>query len=409
MPHKERCSSVRIVSKNRMFAVLIVVLTLLVLELLSYVFVYHVRDNPLGNASERHLYAYFRGHELNPDYRRPFDTGNKPIHSGDGFRSDQPISIEKPDGVFRIILLGGSQAYGVGSQPGGVYPVNASLTNTQTSSHYLQVALNAVAERSGRDIKVEVINAAVVAYKAYQHLLYFNERLYLYDADLLVFVDGHNDYYSDDVERNPMLANVYAKDLLWHFNQRSFVFSVYSFTRVLGEYSYFFKFVEKSIQKLLPILNPYESPIKTDVVHDASRYEEYAKNNYVRFYQQFHALQTLYGYDMHIIVQPQIMLEDKSLLSEHDQEIYSITEPYSDKPLMLAIKEKLPNIFKQAKLDYTDLTSIADLNIANQDLYFDYTHLTAAGSQLLASAISQAIQHKVYPQVKAANVNKAVE
>ncbi|HEX2479947.1 MAG TPA: hypothetical protein VHK45_11760, partial [Geminicoccaceae bacterium] len=38
-------------------------------------------DNELGNSPQRHLYSAVRGHELNPGYRRDFDTGGRLIHS----------------------------------------------------------------------------------------------------------------------------------------------------------------------------------------------------------------------------------------------------------------------------------------------------------------------------------------
>ncbi len=386
--------------KNRIFGLLIVTFALALLEFFSYIYVYKVKDNPLGAVSERHLYSYFRGHELNPEYRRPFDTGDVRIHSDDGFRSDHSFSIDKPKDVFRVILFGGSQAYGVGSQPGGVYPENRSLSNDQTVSNFLEANLNTIGKEQGRSTRVEIINAAVVAYKTYQHLLYFNERLYMYDADLLLFVDGHNDYYSDEISRNPMLKNAYAKELVWNFNNRSFAFSIYSFFRGLGEYSYFFKFLEKTMQKLLPIISPYESPVETEAIHDVSRYEEYANNSYLRIYRQFAALQSQYGYGMHIVIQPQLLFENEQLLSEHDKKIYAITDKYSDKQLMQEIKKKLPSVFNQANLAFTDLTTIAEGSNNGLDLYYDYTHLTPAGSKLSAVKISSAIQHKVFPPVE---------
>ena len=50
-------------------------------------------DNDLGNSSQRHLYSAVRGHELNPSYRRNFDTGGRLIHSAQGFRRDEGIAI----------------------------------------------------------------------------------------------------------------------------------------------------------------------------------------------------------------------------------------------------------------------------------------------------------------------------
>lgn len=381
--------------KHMVFTAVMLLCVFVVLELFSYIYMLKIRDNPLGSASERHNYSYFRGHELNPEYYRPFDTNGVKIHSPDGFRGDAAVSIKKPDDVYRIILFGGSQAYGVGSQAGGVYVPEATLANDQTVSHFLEQSLNEVSQaRAGK--RVEVINAAVVAYKAYQHLLYFNERLYQYDADLLLFVDGHNDYYSDKIERNPMLANVYAKDLVWNFNNRSFTFSVYSMARVLGEYSYFFKFLEKSLQKIVPIVSPYKAPIESTVSHDLSRYPEYALNSYLRIYQQFKALQPLYGFEMRIIIQPQILLEQEALLSDHDKAVLSITQQYADQELMQNIHAKLPSIFKAAGLEFNDFTAIADKVDNTADLYYDYTHLSPAGSEVLADNISLVLQSSVF-------------
>lgn len=381
--------------KHMVFTAVMLLCVFVVLELFSYIYMLKIRDNPLGSASERHNYSYFRGHELNPEYYRPFDTNGVKIHSPDGFRQDAAVSIKKPDDVYRIILFGGSQAYGVGSQAGGVYVPEATLANDQTVSHFLEQSLNEVSQaRAGK--RVEVINAAVVAYKAYQHLLYFNERLYQYDADLLLFVDGHNDYYSDKIERNPMLANVYAKDLVWNFNNRSFTFSVYSMARVLGEYSYFFKFLEKSLQKIVPIVSPYQAPIESTVSHDLSRYPEYALNSYLRIYQQFKALQPLYGFEMRIIIQPQILLEQEALLSDHDKAVLSITQQYADQELMQNIHAKLPGIFEAAELEFNDFTAIADKVDNTADLYYDYTHLSPAGSEVLADNISLVVQSSVF-------------
>jgi hypothetical protein len=39
-------------------------------------------DHALGNQSERFLFSPIRGHELNPEYRRAYDTQNRKIHRG---------------------------------------------------------------------------------------------------------------------------------------------------------------------------------------------------------------------------------------------------------------------------------------------------------------------------------------
>lgn len=74
----------------------------------AYLVVSKMRDNALGNVSERHLYSSIRSHKLNPSYQRRLDTEGRLIHSSDGFRRDEPIVKEKPQGTFRIFVMGGS-------------------------------------------------------------------------------------------------------------------------------------------------------------------------------------------------------------------------------------------------------------------------------------------------------------
>ncbi|MDO6462237.1 hypothetical protein Q4485_16120 [Granulosicoccaceae sp. 1_MG-2023] len=380
--------------KQVLFSLIVLLLLALLVEGLSYVYVYKLKDNALGAASERNEYAYFRGHELNPQYQREFDTGGRRIHSADGFRRDQPVSVKKPEGVYRIILFGGSQAYGVGSQHGGVYPPEPSLQNNETVSYFLEQTLNRGLSAAGVDLRVEVINAAAIAYKVYQHLLYFNERLYQYDADLLVFLDGHNDFYPGEPNSNPMLTNVYAKDLVWQFNGRGALFAFYSGARWLGQYSYFFKLLEKGLQDLLPRVNPYQAPAVADV--SPADYRLYARDNYLRFYQQFRALAEIYGFSMHLFIQPEILLEDPALLSEHDRMIYRISDEYGDRESKTSIHPQLQGVFADSGLAVTDFTQLAPDNDKGLDLYFDYTHLTPDGSALLADNMAQVL----LPQIR---------
>jgi hypothetical protein len=128
-------------------------------------------DNDLGNSSQRHLYSAVRGHELNPSYRRAFDTGGRPIHSTQGFRRDRLIEMAKPDGVYRIFVLGGSALYGIGVQSGTTYPLYPTLANDETITFFLERELNAQVRAAGIDVQVEVVNAGVTAYQTFHHVL----------------------------------------------------------------------------------------------------------------------------------------------------------------------------------------------------------------------------------------------
>jgi hypothetical protein len=202
-------------------------------------------DNDLGNSPQRHLYSAVRGHELNPGYRRAFDTGGRLIHSAQGFRRDGLIEMAKPAGVFRIFVLGGSALYGIGVQSGTTYPLYPTLANDETITFFLERELNAQVRAAGIDVQVEVVNAGVTAYQTYHHVLYFYETLYEYQPDLLLFVDGHNDFYNVD-RANPIKSYAYsAAAMVPALNERRPWFSLYVASRALGEYSYAFKVLEK--------------------------------------------------------------------------------------------------------------------------------------------------------------------
>jgi hypothetical protein len=117
-------------------------------------------DHALGNQSERFLFSPIRGHELNPEYRRAYDTQNRKIHSPQGFRRDGVVSVAKPPHTFRIVALGGSALYGEGMESEGLYPRHRALFNDETVAAVLERDLNERLNQVGLDLDVEVINPA---------------------------------------------------------------------------------------------------------------------------------------------------------------------------------------------------------------------------------------------------------
>ena len=141
----------------------------------------------------------------------------------------------------------------------------------------------------------------------------------------------------------------------------------------------------------MPWLSPYESPMPVSSERGIEGYNRYARDNYMRIYQQFGALSPLYGFQMHLFIQPEILLEDATQLSPHDQQIHAITEKHGDSDLMKAIHARLPSVFADVGFPVTDVTALAPDNSTGDDLYFDYTHLTPAGSRLLANRMAASL------------------
>jgi len=179
------------------------------LEILSFVFVSHLSDNP-GND---HLQAALnRGHPVfvlsqvesdynpTPPYRlrsdanpfqydprhsyrfRPGKFWTKKAQIGpQGFICNgpcQPLLIEKPANELRIFMFGGSTVAGPSS--------------SESIPTYLEQRLRS---SFGKE-DIRVINLGVGGYSSTQELTYFALEYAQYQPDLVIFFNGYNDYLS---------------------------------------------------------------------------------------------------------------------------------------------------------------------------------------------------------------------
>lgn len=134
------------------------------------------RPDPLPDACPLHipvdapcLYA------LNPDH---------PEISSQGLR-DREFDVPKPPGVFRILVLGDSVTYGVGVRPDETFPKR------------LESILNAT-----NRTRVEVLNAGVSGYTAYNEWQFFRRRGREFEPDLVIAALCLNDVVDPQLHWN---------------------------------------------------------------------------------------------------------------------------------------------------------------------------------------------------------------
>lgn len=363
-------------------------------------------DNELGNSSQRHLYSAIRGHELNPSYRRTFDTSGRFIHSAQGFRRDGLIEKPKPAGVFRIFVLGGSALYGIGVQSATTYPRHPSLANDQTITFFLERDLNARLREAGSDVRVQVVNAGVTAYQTFHHVLYFYETLYEYEPDLLLFLDGHNDFYNVD-PANPIKAYSYsASSMVPALNQRRPWFALYVASRFLGQYSYAFKLLEKASLTMFerfearPQNSGQSSRLPGGDFGEALR--ETAAAGFLRNYRMIDAFAKYYGIDYHVFLQPEVVFEDARQLGSQDRASKATTERLYGKErvaLMRRARSLFPELFARHQVPYTDIGSLAHQAGDRGQLYMDYCHLMPEGARVAAERMLPVVLPKVLGRI----------
>ncbi len=112
-------------------------------------------------------------------------------HNSVGFRRSSEVRLLKPAGTYRIFLMGASTAYGLGGLWPHIddrYPV---LKNSETIDAYLEQELQA----RFPDLSIEVINAAITSTQTHHNLIYLNQTILQYEPDMVLFLDGLNDYF----------------------------------------------------------------------------------------------------------------------------------------------------------------------------------------------------------------------
>lgn len=97
-------------------------------------------------------------------------------------RNHQDVALPKPDGVYRIFVTGGSQAYGIGAP-----------NQDETIPAYLERILNERGFAPGK--RVEVFNAAVCGWASTHERIMIENRIAEWQPDLVIALTGANDVH----------------------------------------------------------------------------------------------------------------------------------------------------------------------------------------------------------------------
>ena len=122
----------------------------------------------------------FTPHPYLSYYPTPSFAKGLTTHNSLGYRNDE-FPVEKPNGVFRIVALGGSSTYDV-----------RIADNDKTFTAQLQHLLR---DKYGFQ-NVEIINAGVPGYNSWEILVNLEFRVLDLDPDLVIIYEGTNDVHA---------------------------------------------------------------------------------------------------------------------------------------------------------------------------------------------------------------------
>lgn len=338
----------------------------------------------------RHEYDPHRIVRLNPNH------DHKGVrHNRQGFRRSTDVAKEKPPGTIRIFLMGGSAAYGLHAP--SPFP-DFWVPNEETLDAHLERLLN---ERF-RPIRFEVINAAVMAYRVHIHWIYLNQVLLEYDPDLILFMDGHNDFYR---VFKGVRQWTYA---FWHpvrVHEPSFSNAVRQVFLFASQYSYALYGVYSRIVK--PLLQRRSvkwlmarswadelTHLDDDLLN---RYRETAQKNWAPILRQNARLLQDHGIKGVFMLQPELLLEQSkpfSAVEEHLREMEKSFRPEGHEQYITFLKPLTIEIIRESiegtGATFIDLTD--PFGGMKDQAYIDYCHLSGAGFRHLAHYLLPRLQ-----------------
>jgi hypothetical protein len=327
-----------------------------------------------------------------------------------GFREPRDITEAKPANEFRIFLVGGSTAYGLGAVGEAVQPMGwYGLEYRETISHQMEMILNATAPIPGKTIRV--YNTAVWGYAYQHHLMRYVTKLRRYRPDLVVSLDGANEIplvskldpdwqYFQEGQFSNILQAIFAYDgpglssylTLWLKNNTFLMTYLWSGKDIFQE-------LTTEVPHHKGALTQQQNPEQTKKsVDEMSRLVDRNIGEVVRVVEDYHSALENDGVKHIFALQPWFYLSKKPL-EDREKALKSMNghRQYfgvpSDKMYQLIV-EKIKQSAAQKRYFVADFSDYFD--DVSEWVFTDWCHLTAGANYLVAKELSNLIKQHVF-------------
>ena len=290
-----------------------------------------------------------------------------------GFRG-RKISKRKPDQYLRIVTLGGSTTFGIGSSE-NKYTYPSLLENKLNGNHEIP------------NIIFEVINAGVPGSRSINIFKLFSEQILKMDADIVLIYSGWNDW-NEFFNRGPS------------FFEYDSIF--YRLNLNLSEISVLYS-------KLKNVFFSYQSRIKI-VDYEERALKVLNQNYFLKPYQK--NIVNLFKLCQENGIRPLLLLQPPSLtnFTVLDEMKFLLKDPYflEEVKILPIVRNKLmetqKNISQENNFPIIDINYMFDAFKNGDLLYFDTIHFNDKGNQIIAEGIANWIlSDKNIPVIKNLN------
>lgn len=382
-------------------------LTILSVIVLFYVLELTVRAVQIkrhgpGCLNSQALRDRFVAWRLNPEFGR-IDIQ----HNTQGFRHSSSVSIKKPFGSVRIFFLGGSAAYGAQGSFTHIDNRYSRIHNHELIDVFLEQNLN-MAFPSKR---WEVINSATSGYRVHQQLALIQARILRYQPDLVILMDGYNDFIElyhyaqagPSVEYDVYQSTPGGKEFDALANPRS-LRSLMTFANAwLRNTSLFYRLMQDRVPGAVrdpwsykaSSNEPFPEPVQLLDLNPAERSGAAAALGYVTYYvhvaRQIHRILGLEGTKVVFLLQPILILSHKPLtnsekkMMDYERKLGGALYFYLFRHIYFEIAQGMIEASQKDGFLFLNLVDVFDQT--PEQTFSDFAHLTPDGNRVVANRL----------------------
>ena len=289
--------------------------------------------------------------------------------------------------------MGGSTAYGSGTQWAFIQRDYEVIRDDQTISHYLDGLLRIALPEA----RIEVINAAIPTVWTHHHLIYLNQTILGYDPDMVIFLDGNNDYsyYAEGHDQfegyvytnkarlimgEPTLRALFSANGWWLYRRSAFFHLALESLRSSGWF-------------LASLVRPEEEPEPVDEERALEQLRTTFESNALPMIERNGRLVRDEGVRPVFMLQPLLILEGdrRPIMTDVEQEMFDFMVTSSLPGWESWVRRAAPlvagmvaEVAEEVGGTFLDLTGVYEGR--PEQMYTDYCHLTPDGNRILAEA-----------------------
>jgi hypothetical protein len=315
-------------------------------------------------------------------------------HNSQGFRHPVEVKRTKDPNTYRIFVMGGSTAYGTGGLWPHIQRDYAVLPDSVTIPAYLQQLLSR--EMGGRD--VEVINAAIPSVWTHQHLIYLNQTILRYSPDLVVLMDGFNDYFFFDEYHDQFASYAYQAHSMVIMGDPTLKALVYGNVWWLSRRSAFAHLLYRQLQAVRPLFSRPGERVPIDPSAALQTLQQVFPANALEMVERIALILAHEDVDAIFVLQPLLILErDREGAPEIERELFEFNvdsylpkyEAYMHSAVPY-VSEQVRETLEPLGAAFIDATRLYQ-GVEGQ-IYTDYAHLTPLGNRIVAEQLARQIR-----------------